>query len=124
MTQASQSGLFDFIAHPDLVKKCGHRPKGDLRPYYRDTLDAIEAAGIAMEVSTAGLRKEVMEIYPSKGFLEEAFRRNIPVLLSSDSHAPAEVGYEFPRALEMVKEIGYRKLCAFQNREQILIPIS
>ena len=124
MTQAAESGLFDFMAHPDLVKKFGHRPKGDLRPYYKDTLDAIEAAGIAMEVSTAGLRKEVMEIYPSIEFLEEAFRRNIPVLISSDSHAPAEVGYEFQRALKMVKGFGYRKLCTFRNRERILIPLS
>jgi histidinol-phosphatase (PHP family) len=124
MTQAAQSGLFDFMAHPDLVKKFGHRPKGDLRPYYKETLDAIEAAGIAMEVSTAGLRKEVMEIYPSKQLLEEAFRRNIPILISSDSHAPTEVGYEFNRALKMAKEVGYRKLCAFRNRERILMPIS
>jgi histidinol-phosphatase (PHP family) len=124
MTQAAGSGLFDFMAHPDLVKKFGHRPKGDLRPYYLESLDAIEAAGIAIEVSTAGLRKEVMEIYPSKGFLEEAFRRNIPVLISSDSHAPAEVGYEFQMALKTVKGVGYRELCAFRKRERILMPLS
>jgi len=118
MTQAVQSGLFDFMAHPDLVKKFGHIPKGDLRPYYRETLDVIQAAGIAMEVSTAGLRKEVMEIYPSKVFLEEAFRRNIPVLISSDSHAPGEVGYEFSQALDLVKEVGYRSLTAFRQRRQ------
>jgi histidinol-phosphatase (PHP family) len=75
-----------------------------------------------MEVSTAGLRKEVMEIYPSKIFLEEAFRRNIPVLISSDSHAPGEVGYEFSQALDLVKEVGYRSLTAFRQRRQT--PIS
>jgi histidinol-phosphatase (PHP family) len=123
MTQAAQSGLFDFMAHPDLVKKFGHIPKGDLRPYYRETLDAIEAAGIAMEVSTAGLRKEVMEIYPAKPFLEEAFRRNIPVLISSDSHTPREVGYEFERALAFVKEVGYKSLTSFRQRKQIPILI-
>jgi histidinol-phosphatase (PHP family) len=124
LTQASQSGLFDFIAHPDLVKKFGHRPKGDLRPYYRDTLDAIEAAGIAMEVSTAGLRKEVMEIYPSKIFLEEAFKRNIPILISSDAHAPQEVGYEFSRAKTLVKEVGYREVSCFRKKERVRIPLA
>ena len=123
MTQAAQSGLFDFMAHPDLVKKFGHRPKGDLRPYYKDTLDAIEAAGIAMEVSTAGLRKEVMEIYPSKVFLEEAFTRNIPILISSDAHAPQEVGYEFGRAVSLVKEVGYREVNSFRKRERVRIPL-
>jgi len=119
MTQAAGSGLFDFMAHPDLVKKFGHRPKGDLRPYYKETLDAIEAAGVAIEVSTAGLRKEVMEIYPSKVFLEEAFRRSIPILISSDAHAPEEVGHEFDRALRLVKEIGYREIHKFQSRKRI-----
>lgn len=124
MTQAAQSGLFDFMAHPDLVKKFGHIPKGDLRPYYRETLDAIQAAGIAMEVSTAGLRKEVKEIYPSKVFLEEAFRRGIPVLISSDAHAPCEVGFAFERALALVQEVGYRSLTTFRHRQQIPIPIA
>jgi histidinol-phosphatase (PHP family) len=105
------------------VKKFGHRPKGDLRTYYKETLDAIEAAGIAMEVSTAGLRKEVMEIYPSKVFLEEAFRRNIPVLISSDAHAPAEVGYEFDRAISLVREVGYKELSAFHQRKRSAVPI-
>jgi histidinol-phosphatase (PHP family) len=123
MTQAAQSGLFDFLAHPDLVKKFGHRPKGDLRPYYRETLDAIEAAGIAMEVSTAGLRKEVMEIYPSKIFLEEAFRKGIPVLISSDAHAPQEVGYEFDRAVSLVKEVGYREMSCFRDRKRVAVPL-
>jgi len=123
MTQAALSGLFDFMAHPDLVKKFGHIPKGDLRPYYRETLDAIEAAGVAIEVSTAGLRKDVMEIYPSRVFLEEAFRRKIPVLISSDSHAPREVGFEFSQALQLVKEVGYTKLTAFRHRRQVPISI-
>ncbi|NDC80034.1 MAG: histidinol-phosphatase HisJ family protein [Verrucomicrobia bacterium] len=123
MTQAALSGLFDFMAHPDLVKKFGHIPKGDLRPYYRETLDAIQAAGVAMEVSTAGLRKEVMEIYPSRTFLQEAFHRQIPVLISSDAHSPGEVGHEFSQALDLVKEVGYRNLVAFRNRKKIQIPI-
>jgi histidinol-phosphatase (PHP family) len=123
MTQAAESGLFDFLAHPDLVKKFGHRPKGDLRPYYKDTLDAIEAAGIAMEVSTAGLRKEVAEIYPSKTFIEEAFRRKIPILISSDAHAPAEVGYEFDRAVALVQEVGYRELSSFRGRKRVSVPL-
>jgi histidinol-phosphatase (PHP family) len=123
MTQAVGSGLFDFMAHPDLVKKFGHRPQGDLRPFYKDTLDAIEAAGVAMEVSTAGLRKEVMEIYPSKVFLEEALKRNIPILISSDAHAPQEVGYEFNRASLLLKEVGYREINRFIGRKRISVPL-
>jgi histidinol-phosphatase (PHP family) len=65
-----------------------------------------------------------MEIYPSKVFLEEAFRRNIPVLISSDSHAPGEVGYEFSQALDLVKEVGYREITAFMGRKQKTVRIN
>ena len=94
-----------------------------IRDSYKETLDAIEAAGIAMEVSTAGLRKEVMEIYPSKVFLEEAFRRKIPILISSDSHAPQEVGYEFDRAISLVREVGYKELSTFYERKRSAVSI-
>jgi histidinol-phosphatase (PHP family) len=79
---------------------------------------------MAIEVSTAGLRKEVGEIYPSAQFLKEAFRRKIPVLISSDSHAPGEVGHEFQKAVQLVKETGYRELTAFQKRKKVRIPIT
>ena len=106
------------------MKKFGHIPKGDLLPYYREALDALEASKMAIEVSTAGLRKEIGEIYPSKQFLQEAFRRKIPVLISSDSHAPGEVGHEFTKALEFVKEAGYRELTAFRGRKPVRILIT
>ena len=76
-----------------------------------------------MEVSTAGLRKEVMEIYPSKAFLEDAYRRKIPILISSDAHAPAEVGYEFDRAVTLVQEVGYRELTSFRGRKRVSVPL-
>ena len=84
----------------------------------------MAASGIAMEVSTAGLRKEVGEIYPSAQFLKEAFRRKIPVLISSDSHAPGEVGHEFQKAVQLVKETGYRELTAFAKRKPVKIKLS
>jgi histidinol-phosphatase (PHP family) len=117
----ARSRLFDIMGHPDLVKKFGHIPKGDLLPYYREALDAIAASGMAIEVSTAGLRKEVGEIYPSAQFLQQAFRRKIPILISSDSHAPGEVGHEFQKAVQLVKEIGYRELTAFAKRKPVKI---
>ncbi|MGD9896768.1 MAG: histidinol-phosphatase HisJ family protein [Candidatus Methylacidiphilaceae bacterium] len=118
------SGLFDFLAHPDLVKKFGRRPPGDLADYYREAVDAIADAGLAIEVSTAGLRKEAREIYPAKRFLEMAHRRHIPVLLSSDAHRPEEVGYRFDLALDLVREVGYRQLVRFERRRPIPVAIS
>ncbi len=103
-TKMIESCLFDFLAHPDLVKKFGHRPKGDLSRFYREMLDAAAEAGAVLEVSTAGLRKEAREIYPSRDFLEAAQHRRIPIVINSDAHSPEEVAYEFDRAYQLVRE--------------------
>lgn len=122
-TQAAQSELYDFLGHPDLVKKFGFRPKGDLKPYYKESLDAIADHKLAIEINTSGLRKDVKEIYPSRDFLKEAFKRDIPILISSDAHAPDEVGQDFDIALSLAKEVGYRRLCKFEKRKRELISI-
>src|SRR5207237_8279635 len=71
--EAARSGLFDVLAHPDLVKVWGERrprPEGDLRFYYDLAMEGIAESGIAVEVSTAGLRKPAGELYPDPAFLE------------------------------------------------------
>ena len=115
-TKMAESCLFDFLAHPDLVKKFGHRPEGDLAKFYRPALDAIAEAGTVLEVSTAGLRKEVREIYPSREFLAAAHARHIPIVINSDAHAPGEVAYEFDQAYALAREIGYTHVMRFRHR--------
>lgn len=112
------SGLFDFVAHPDLVKKFGHRPPGDLRRYYEPAIAAAVAGGVAMEVSTAGLRKPVGELYPSAGFLKMACEAGVAVVINSDAHAPAEVGQDFAQAAEAVHAAGYRQTFRFAARQR------
>ena len=61
--------MFDILAHPDLVKVWGAtrpRPDGDLRRFYDRAMDGIAESDVAIEVSTAGLRKPVGEIYPAR----------------------------------------------------------
>lgn len=122
-TEMAQSKLFDFLAHPDLVKKFGHRPEGDLSRFYTETLDAIADNGLAIEVSTAGLRKDVREIYPSRQFLQMAFDRGIPVLINSDCHSPTEVAFAFDQALTLVREVGYTDLTRFIRRKPVSTPL-
>lgn len=122
-TRMAASGLFDFLAHPDLVKKFGHRPEGDLTRFYTEPLNAIAESGLTLEVSTAGLRKEVKEIYPSREFLEMAYSRRIPIVINSDAHAPEEVAYEFKQAVQLVREVGYTKVMRFEKRRAIPVGI-
>ena len=115
------SGLFDFVAHPDLVKKFGHRPEGDLRRYYEPSIAAAAANGTVLEVSTAGLRKPVGELYPSAEFLAMAHAAGVPVVINSDAHAPEEVGQDFARAADAVRAAGYMETARFASRRRSMV---
>jgi histidinol-phosphatase (PHP family) len=124
--EAARSGLFDVLAHPDLVKVWGAdrpRPDGDLRRFYELALPGIAESGIAVEVSTAGLRKRVGERYPAESFLAMCLEAGSPVALSSDAHYPEHVGFEYDSTLEWLAQQGVRELCVFEGRERRLEPV-
>jgi histidinol-phosphatase (PHP family) len=114
---AAESGLFEIIGHADLPKKFGIRPAQDCRPLYEKFLTAAARAGCAIELNTAGLRKECEEIYPSRELLEIAFRQEVPITFGSDAHAPEEVGLNFEEAIQLAREVGYRNWQRFQQRK-------
>ncbi len=124
--EAARSGLFDILAHPDLVKVWGRerpRPEGDLRRFYERAMDGIAESRIAVEVSTAGLRKPAGELYPAPAFLEMCLEAGCPIALSSDAHVPDQVGYRYERALELLEGLGVGELAVFERRERRLEPI-
>ena len=128
VARSAASGLFDIIAHPDLVKYWGSAhpervPAGDLRRYYEPTVEAIAEAGVAVEVSTAGLRKPAGEIYPAPAFLAMCAEARVPVALSSDAHRPEDVGAGYDSALELLAEIGIAELSVFERRSRRLVAI-
>lgn len=122
--QCARSGLFDFLGHPDLVKKFGHRPAGDLRRFYEPTIEALAANDVAIELSTAGLRKPCAEMYPSAEFLRLAREADIPIVISSDAHKPEEVATAFPDAIALALEAGYTHTARFEKRNRTLVPLA
>jgi histidinol-phosphatase (PHP family) len=124
--ESAASGLFDVLAHPDLVKYWGRErplPEGDLRSYYDLAMDGIAQSGIAVEVSTAGLRKRAGEIYPAPAFLRMCLEAGAPVTLSSDAHRPQDVGADYDQALELLEQLGVSELCVFDHRVRRLQPL-
>jgi histidinol-phosphatase (PHP family) len=115
--EAAGSGLFDVMAHPDLPKKFGHRPSSDPAPLFEDAAVAARDAGVAIEVSTAGLHKPVGELYPSARLLEAFCARGVPATVASDAHAPDEVGRDIDVAYEAMVRAGYKRV-AFPQGER------
>ena len=123
---AARSGLFDILAHPDLVKMWGAErpwPERDPRFHYEPAVEAIAESGIAVELSTAGLRKPVGEMYPSRELCEMCVEAGASFALSSDAHAPEQVGFEYGRAVDLLGELGVGEICVFERRERRLEPI-
>ena len=114
----AESGLFDILAHPDLIKKFGYKPSGDLRRFYEPAIDAIAASGSAIEINTAGLHKPCAEAYPDADFLNLAYSAGIPLVISSDAHHPNEVARDFTQATAMAKQAGYTETLLFNQRER------
>ena len=120
---AARSGLYDSMAHPDLAKVFGYRPDPEPAGLYREMADAAAEGGVCVEVSTAGLRKPVGEMYPAPALLAEFFARGVPITLGSDAHAPAGVGARFPEARDLARAAGYSTITRFRRGERWQVPL-
>jgi histidinol-phosphatase (PHP family) len=116
--RAAESGLFDTMAHLDLVKKFGHRARKDLADLYGRVARRLASAGVAIEVNTAGLHKPVGELYPHLDLLTACRKAGVPATLGSDAHAPEEVARDFPLALSHLRAAGYERIVAYEGRRR------
>jgi histidinol-phosphatase (PHP family) len=126
LAEAARSGLFDILAHPDLVKVWGRgRPLPDRDPrfYYEPAVEAIGDAGVAVEVSTAGLRKPVRELYPAPEFAAMCIEAGACFALSSDAHEPTDVGCAYDRAIDEMRDWGVEEIATFDRRRRTLEPL-
>jgi histidinol-phosphatase (PHP family) len=123
LTLAAESKLFEIIGHADLPKKFGIRPAQDCAPLYENFLDAAAKSNCAIELNTAGLRKECREIYPSRELLQIAFQKGVPITFGSDAHAPEEVGLNFTEAVQLARSVGHQNYCRFIQRKRHLVSL-
>ncbi|MDQ6993997.1 MAG: histidinol-phosphatase HisJ [Mariprofundaceae bacterium] len=126
VARSAETGMFDIIGHPDLIKKFGQRaPVGSSRVDHAESnmLDAVKEANMVLEISSAGLRKPVQEMYPHERMVEKAAKRQIPFAFGSDAHAPEEVGHGMEACLDVLSRYGVREIASFKQRQRIMKPI-
>ncbi len=123
---SAESGLFDTLAHPDLIK---NESPADwdferIRPCVERALDRIAATGVAMELNTSGRLKTIPEMNPSPSQLVLMGERGIPVVIGADAHVPERVGEGYITALKMLERAGYRNVSYFLERKRHDVPIA
>ena len=126
LAEAARSGLFDVLAHPDLVKVWGRArplPDRDPRFYYEPAVEAIAETGVAVEVSTAGLRKPIAEIYPAPALAEMCIDAGAAFTLSSDAHVPEDIGRDYDRAVDAMRGWGIDEVAVFEGRSRRMEPL-
>jgi histidinol-phosphatase (PHP family) len=126
LAEAAETGLFDTLSHPDLVKNQApsewqlDRIMDDIRR----ALDRIARAGTAMELNTSGLNKTIPEMNPGPLILREMSQRGIPVVIGADAHNPKRVAAKFEEALGLLQDAGYGEVSFFLERKRRNVPIS
>lgn len=126
LAKSAESGLYDCLAHPDLVKN--YHPDSWCFAIIKNTvstcLDRIAATGVAMELNSSGLNKSYSEMNPGNEMLRMMAERKIPIVVGSDAHRAQRVGEHFTTALNNLIEAGYEEVCYFQKRQRIDLKIS
>ena len=117
------TGLVDAVAHLDLIKIHGHRATTDIGTLINETLEFIRARNLAIELSTAGWRKPVNELYPSDSIIELAVEKGIPFTTASDAHSHVQLGENFARLADKMAEIGIRQVCIFEKHKAVKVPL-
>ncbi|MFN2508901.1 MAG: histidinol-phosphatase HisJ family protein [Chthoniobacterales bacterium] len=118
--EMAATGLVDCLAHIDLVKIHGHRPSADVRALAAETLEFIAERGLALELSTAGWRKPVGELYPSDKLIELAMAKRICFTTASDAHSHVQLGENYNRLADKVQQLGIREVSIFDHHHKEL----
>jgi len=116
--EIAASGLVDCLSHLDLIKIHGHRPKAQIDGLVSDTLDFIQSRGLAIELSTAGWRKPVNELYPGDRIIELAIAKEIPFTTASDAHSHVQLGENYERLAAKMDSLGVREVCIFERHQR------
>ncbi|OLB79918.1 MAG: hypothetical protein AUI14_08875 [Actinobacteria bacterium 13_2_20CM_2_71_6] len=114
VAELAESGAVQVLAHPDVVKKFGHRCAEEPTDLYQRVVDAARRGGVAMEVSSAGLRYEVAEPYPAPTLLRMSRRAGVPITLASDAHYPEQAADRHRVLVSYARAAGYREQLSFR----------
>jgi len=121
--EIATSGLVDCLAHIDLIKIHGHRSTALIKDLIEETLDLIRSRELAIELSTAGWRKPVNELYPSDAIIWLAKEKGIPFTTASDAHSHVQLGENYGRLAQNMTDLGIKEICVYERHKKQIVPV-
>ena len=123
MKKLINKGFLDGLAHLDLIKIFGHRQKKEISVFVKDVLDLVKEKELTIEMSTAGWRKPVGELYPQDEIVKLIKGLNIPITTASDAHSAKDLGHSYNKLYDVLKSYGFKEVAVFDNHKMKLLPI-
>ncbi len=120
----AESGVVDCVSHLDLIKIHGHRPESDVLTLVEPLLQCLRQRELALELSTAGWRKTVREVYPEKKIILRAVELGIPFTTASDAHSHVQQGENFPRLAELMRECGVQEVVTYEHHRRTVVSLT
>jgi histidinol-phosphatase (PHP family) len=123
-TALAASGMVDVLAHVDVVKKAGLRPAPEvIAELGQPVVAAAVASGVAVEVSSAGLRRASQEIFPGPALLAMFGAAGVPITLASDAHIAEDAGWGHDLVAAAARAAGYTHHQRFDRRARSTVPL-
>ena len=121
----AESQLFSFVGHIDLIKIFKYKPDDQqfVEIQYDRAVEALANSGTCIEISTAGLRKPVGEIYPDPILWKKCYDAGVGIVLCSDAHAPKHVGYKYEESIALARSVGYKEVQVFSAGKKESFPL-
>lgn len=120
--EIASSGLVNSMAHLDLIKIFKFFPSIDMDDIYHETLDLIKEKDLSIEISTAGIRKPIGEIYPGKKLIQMAKDKDISFTIAGDAHASKDLCHNYDKLEERLREMDITEVAIFHKHERQLVP--
>lgn len=93
----------------------GFDPKQTLQ---LDPIDQPLRNRLAIELSTAGWRKPVDELYPSDAIIKLAVKKGIAFTTASDAHSHAQLAENFDRLAKKMSTLGVTEVCVYEKHKR------
>ena len=108
------TGLFDYLAHPDLMGNFCTAWTPDAKAVARDIAQAARDAHMLLEINAAGFRKpwitdssgEERAMYPWLPFWETVAAEGATAMVNTDAHSPELITATVDECFELAKKVG------------------